>query len=117
MRARTDVLSVGLWAGHHRLPVAMRASAAESCCREGGDERLLGRVLVEAELVVRVVVVALVRIVVDTMVLDQQHDFAEDEVEDPLVRVDFTVQVAGGQGAVRKLVVAGREVSGGRVRG
>ena len=60
---------------------------------------MLGRVLVLgglAELVVRVVVVALVRGVVDTLLLGQQSDFVEDEVEDPLERVDFAVQVAGG---------------------
>ena len=60
---------------------------------------MLGRVLVLgglAELVVRVVVVALVRGVVDALLLGQQSDFVEDEVEDPLERVDFAVQVAGG---------------------
>ena len=60
---------------------------------------MLGRVLVLgglAELVVRVVVVAQIRVVVDTLLLGQQSDFVEDEVEDPLERVDFAVQVAGG---------------------
>ena len=58
------------------------------------------------ELVVRLVIVAVVRVVVDVLLLDQQEDFAEDEVEDPLGRVDSAVQVAertgGGALAVER---------------
>ena len=72
---------------------------------------MLGRVLVLgglAELVVRVVVVAQIRVVVDALLLGQQSDFVEDEVEDPLERVDFEVQVAGGDRGRCGRLVGGR---------